>query len=46
MFMVLARGAIVKRLQMSNEQRKTDGSKSTVLIMSAKVKESDIQRPE
>ena len=40
---VSVRDTFVKELQVSNEQKKTHRSKSAVLTMSAKVKESDIE---
>ena len=45
-FMVSAKETLVKRLLMSNNQRKTDGLKSVVLTMLAKVKKFDIQLPQ
>ena len=42
--MVSASGTLVKRLEMSNEQRKTEvGEKVKLLTSSTKVKESDTQ---
>ena len=41
--MVSASGTFVKKLQKSWEQRKTDGGKSKVLSLSAKVKELEMQ---
>ena len=43
---VSASGILVKKLQTSQQQRKTDGGKLKVLTLSAKVKESEIRSVE